>query len=91
MFKLAAACLDAQQITNATAYANDRIQFNTAISEFGAILFKLAEMQLLLHAQPIEHQKILKITSREWKEYHIKTELKALKNMLLNYPESSRI
>jgi alkylation response protein AidB-like acyl-CoA dehydrogenase len=44
-------------ITNATAYANDRIQFNTAISEFGAIRSKLAEMAtVMLAAQPIEHR-----------------------------------
>ena len=44
--KLAAACLDAQRrvITNATAYANERMQFNTAISQFGAIRSKLADM-----------------------------------------------
>jgi alkylation response protein AidB-like acyl-CoA dehydrogenase len=50
--KLAAACLDAQRrvITNATVYANDRIQFNTAISEFGAIRSKLAEMATSCYA-----------------------------------------
>jgi alkylation response protein AidB-like acyl-CoA dehydrogenase len=44
--KLAAACLDAQRrvITEATKYANDRIQFNTPIAKFGAIKAKLAEM-----------------------------------------------
>lgn len=44
--KLAAACLDAQRrvISNATAYANERIQFNTPISQFGAIRSKLADM-----------------------------------------------
>jgi alkylation response protein AidB-like acyl-CoA dehydrogenase len=44
--KLAAACLDAQRrvITNATAYANERMQFNTPISQFGAIRSKLADM-----------------------------------------------
>jgi alkylation response protein AidB-like acyl-CoA dehydrogenase len=44
--KLAAACLDAQRrvITNATAYANERIQFNTPISQFGAVRSKLADM-----------------------------------------------
>jgi alkylation response protein AidB-like acyl-CoA dehydrogenase len=37
--KLAAACLDAQRrvTSNAVNYANERIQFNTAISQFGAI------------------------------------------------------
>jgi len=44
--KLAAACLDAQRrvTTGAVKYANERIQFNTAISSFGAIRSKLAEM-----------------------------------------------
>ncbi|REH01696.1 acyl-CoA dehydrogenase family protein [Flavobacterium aquicola] len=44
--KLAAACLDAQRrvITGAVHYSNERIQFNTAISQFGAIRSKLAEM-----------------------------------------------
>jgi hypothetical protein len=37
--KLFAACLDAQRrvITNA-AYANERVQFNTPIAQFGAIV-----------------------------------------------------
>lgn len=44
--KLAAACLDAQRrvTSNATQYANERVQFNTPISSFGAIRSKLAEM-----------------------------------------------
>ncbi len=44
--KLAAACLDAQRrVTDlAVKYANDRVQFNTPIAEFGAIKSKLAEM-----------------------------------------------
>ena len=44
--KLAAACLDAQRrvIDSAVKYANDRIQFKTPISQFGAIQQKLAEM-----------------------------------------------
>lgn len=44
--KLAAACLDAQRrvITNAVAYANERIQFEVPISSFGAIRAKIAEM-----------------------------------------------
>ena len=44
--KLAAACLDAQRrvISNSTKYANERVQFNTPISHFGAIRLKLAEM-----------------------------------------------
>ncbi|MDT8413939.1 MAG: acyl-CoA dehydrogenase family protein [Flavobacteriaceae bacterium] len=44
--KLAAACLDAQRrvITNAVAYANERVQFKTPIAQFGAIKYKLAEM-----------------------------------------------
>jgi len=44
--KLGAACLDAQRrvTTGAVKYANERIQFNTAISNFGAIRSKIAEM-----------------------------------------------
>lgn len=44
--KLAAACLDAQRrvITEATKYANERIQFKTPIAKFGAIQAKLANM-----------------------------------------------
>jgi alkylation response protein AidB-like acyl-CoA dehydrogenase len=45
--KLAAACLDAQRrvISNSVKYANERVQFNTPIAEFGAIRSKLAEMK----------------------------------------------
>ncbi|WP_372757618.1 acyl-CoA dehydrogenase family protein [Mariniflexile sp.] len=44
--KLAAACLDAQRrvISVSVKYANERIQFNTPISSFGAIRQKIAEM-----------------------------------------------
>jgi len=44
--KLAGACLDSQRriTTMATQYANERKQFKTAISEFGAIKVKLAQM-----------------------------------------------
>ena len=44
--KLAAACLDSQRrlITESVKYANDRIQFKTPISTFGAIRSKLADM-----------------------------------------------
>lgn len=44
--KLAAATLDAQRrvITEATKYANERIQFKTPIAKFGAIKLKIAEM-----------------------------------------------
>lgn len=44
--KLAAACLDAQRrtITESVKYANERIQFKTPISSFGAIRQKIAEM-----------------------------------------------
>ncbi|ENA1800805.1 acyl-CoA dehydrogenase family protein [Flavobacterium psychrophilum] len=50
--KLAAACLDAQRrvITQAVNYSNERIQFNTAISQFGAIRSKLAEMATSCYA-----------------------------------------
>jgi alkylation response protein AidB-like acyl-CoA dehydrogenase len=44
--KLGVACLDAQRrvITAAVKYANERIQFNTPIAQFGAIKEKLAYM-----------------------------------------------
>ncbi|MCL9805407.1 acyl-CoA dehydrogenase family protein [Flavobacterium amniphilum] len=44
--KLAAACLDAQRrtISSSVKYANERLQFNTPIANFGAIRSKLAEM-----------------------------------------------
>ena len=50
--KLAAACLDAQRrvISGAVNYANERVQFNTAISQFGAIRSKLAEMATSCYA-----------------------------------------
>lgn len=50
--KLAAACLDAQRrvTTGAVKYANERIQFNTPISHFGAIRYKLAEMATSCYA-----------------------------------------
>jgi len=50
--KLAAACLDAQRrvTTGATKYANERVQFNTSISQFGAIRYKLAEMATSCYA-----------------------------------------
>lgn len=46
--KLAAACLDAQRrvIDSAVKYANDRVQFKTPISKFGAIRSKIAEMAM---------------------------------------------
>ena len=50
--KLAAACLDAQRrvTTNAIHYANERVQFNTLIAQFGAIRYKLAEMATSAYA-----------------------------------------
>ena len=50
--KLAAACLDAQRrvISAAVNYSNERIQFNTPISQFGAIRSKLAEMATSCYA-----------------------------------------
>ena len=50
--KLAAACLDAQRrvTTNAVNYANERIQFNTPIAQFGAVRYKLAEMATSAYA-----------------------------------------
>ena len=50
--KLAAACLDAQRrvTSGAIEYANERIQFNTPIAQFGAIRYKLAEMATSCYA-----------------------------------------
>jgi alkylation response protein AidB-like acyl-CoA dehydrogenase len=50
--KLAAACLDAQRrvTSGAIKYANERFQFNTAIAQFGAIRYKLAEMATSCYA-----------------------------------------
>jgi alkylation response protein AidB-like acyl-CoA dehydrogenase len=50
--KLAAACLDAQRrvTSGAIHYANERFQFNTPISQFGAIRYKLAEMATSTYA-----------------------------------------
>jgi alkylation response protein AidB-like acyl-CoA dehydrogenase len=44
--KLAAACLDASRriLTESIKYANERVQFKSPISKFGAIQAKLAEM-----------------------------------------------
>jgi hypothetical protein len=44
--KLAGACLDAERrvIDSSVKYANERVQFKTPISQFGAIKSKLAEM-----------------------------------------------
>jgi alkylation response protein AidB-like acyl-CoA dehydrogenase len=50
--KLAAACLDAQRrvTTGAINYAVDRVQFNTSISQFGAVRQKIAEMATSCYA-----------------------------------------
>jgi len=50
--KLAAACLDSQRriTTTAVQYANERKQFKTPISDFGAIKYKLAEMTASAYA-----------------------------------------
>ena len=50
--KLAAACLDAQRrvTSGAIKYAVERVQFNTSISQFGAIRQKLAEMAASCYA-----------------------------------------
>jgi alkylation response protein AidB-like acyl-CoA dehydrogenase len=43
--------LDAQRvISGAVQYANERIQFNTAIAQFGAVRSKLAEMATSCYA-----------------------------------------
>jgi alkylation response protein AidB-like acyl-CoA dehydrogenase len=46
--KLAAGCMDAQRrlVTLSTNYANERVQFKTTISKFGAVQLKLANMAL---------------------------------------------
>ena len=50
--KLAAACLDAQRRVTAGAikYAVERVQFNTSISQFGAVRQKIAEMATSCYA-----------------------------------------
>jgi len=50
--KLGAACLDAQRrvTSGAVRYANERIQFNTPIANFGAIRSKIAEMATSCYA-----------------------------------------
>lgn len=50
--KLAAACLDSQRriLTTAVTYANERKQFDTRISDFGAIKVKIAEMAASTYA-----------------------------------------
>ena len=50
--KLAAACLDAQRrvTSGAIKYAVERVQFNTSISQFGAVRQKIAEMATSLYA-----------------------------------------
>ncbi|WP_372945268.1 acyl-CoA dehydrogenase family protein [Muriicola sp.] len=50
--KLAAACLEAQRrVTNeAVKYANERIQFETPIANFGAIKAKIAQMAINAYA-----------------------------------------
>ncbi|GIR50721.1 MAG: hypothetical protein CM15mP59_4630 [Flavobacteriaceae bacterium] len=44
--KLAVACIDAQRrtVSESVRYANERIQFKTPISQFGAIKQKIANM-----------------------------------------------
>jgi alkylation response protein AidB-like acyl-CoA dehydrogenase len=70
--KLAAACLDAQRrvISNSVKYANERVQFNTPIAEFGAIRSKLAEMAMNCYADESASYRAAKdiedrITARE--------------------------
>lgn len=50
--KLAAACLDAQRrvTSKSIQYANERVQFNTPIAQFGAIRSKLAQMATACYA-----------------------------------------
>ncbi|MFI0428097.1 acyl-CoA dehydrogenase family protein [Mariniflexile sp. HMF6888] len=85
--KLAAACLDAQRrvITESVKYANERIQFNTPISSFGAIRQKIAEMATncwvgetasYRAAKNIEDRIILR--QNNGKDTHQEAELKAV-------------
>lgn len=50
--KLSIGCLDAgrRTISKAVEYANERIQFKTPISKFGAIKYKIAEMATKVYA-----------------------------------------
>ncbi|MBT8285813.1 MAG: acyl-CoA dehydrogenase [Flavobacteriaceae bacterium] len=50
--KLAAACLEAQRrvLNEAVNYANERVQFNTPIINFGAIKAKIAQMAINAYA-----------------------------------------
>jgi alkylation response protein AidB-like acyl-CoA dehydrogenase len=84
--KLAAACLDAQRrvISNSVKYANERVQFNTPIAEFGAIRSKLAEMAMNCYADESASYRAAKdiedrITAREAEGYtHQEAELKGV-------------
>ncbi|GAA4291709.1 acyl-CoA dehydrogenase family protein [Aestuariibaculum suncheonense] len=85
--KLAAACLDAQRrtITESVKYANERIQFKTAISSFGAVRQKIAEMATncwvgeaasYRAAKNIEDR--IEIRKSEGKDTHQEAELKGV-------------
>jgi alkylation response protein AidB-like acyl-CoA dehydrogenase len=84
--KLAAACLDAQRrvISNSVKYANERVQFNTPIAEFGAIRSKLAEMATNCYADESASYRAAKniedrITAREAEGFsHQEAELKGV-------------
>ncbi|MCH4552428.1 MULTISPECIES: acyl-CoA dehydrogenase family protein [Aestuariibaculum] len=85
--KLAAACLDAQRrtITESVKYANERIQFKTPISSFGAMRQKIAEMATncwvgeaasYRAAKNIEDR--IEIRKAEGKDTHQEAELKGV-------------
>jgi alkylation response protein AidB-like acyl-CoA dehydrogenase len=84
--KLAAACLDAQRrvISDSVKYANERIQFNTAIAQFGAIRSKLADMATSCYAGESASYRAAKdiedrIIAREAEGYsHQEAELKGV-------------
>ena len=90
--KLGVACLDAQRrvINNSVKYANDRVQFNKPISEFGAIKEKIARMATSCYVGEsanyrAAHDIELKINSlRQNGLKNDQAELKELKNLLLN-------
>jgi len=89
--KLGAACIDSERraITAAIQYANDRKQFDTSISEFGAIKYKIAEMATNAYvneaacyraAKDIENQ-IKNLMSENYSEQD--AELKALEEFAI--------
>jgi alkylation response protein AidB-like acyl-CoA dehydrogenase len=74
-------------ISGAVQYANERIQFNTAIAQFGAVRSKLAEMATSCYAGESASYRAAKdiedrIIAREAEGISHQEEGKGLKNML---------